>query len=165
MRRERGHVLVLPPSHECTHALPGNGSTTSHASGAPQCSWTSSWFGSGRMMACSYHLSNRLDSQCESSTVRVLQQRHADLATRLAACDLPPGYRSMCRSGPSVLRNEPKFREACFARAPAEPLRHGSGRFFKSRLRFGIGRRVRWTHRSVARFKRCSTLPTVLSWS
>jgi len=44
---------------------------------APQwlINWTSSWCGSGRVMACSGYPSNRMNSQSESSTVRVLQQR------------------------------------------------------------------------------------------
>ncbi|MGY6632121.1 MAG: hypothetical protein ACXIU8_00005, partial [Alkalilacustris sp.] len=48
------------------------------ACAAPQCNWTSSWCGSGQVMACSCDPSNRMDSRCESSTVRVLQQRLFD---------------------------------------------------------------------------------------
>jgi hypothetical protein len=39
-----------------------------------QCSWTSSWCGSGRVMAWSFSASNGMHSQCESSTGGFLQQ-------------------------------------------------------------------------------------------
>lgn len=50
-------------------------SATSRFSGAPQCTWTnSSSDGSGRQLACSCCLSNRMDSRCEPSNVRLVQQ-------------------------------------------------------------------------------------------
>ena len=75
MRREPGHVLVQPPSHACRHELPGRGSAATHACAAPQSSWTSSWCGSARGMACSSSPSNSMGSRCEFSTARVVQQR------------------------------------------------------------------------------------------
>lgn len=44
---------------------------------AKQCSWTSSLCSSGRVSASSSGPSNRMDSRCESSTGRVLQQRRS----------------------------------------------------------------------------------------
>lgn len=74
-RRKPGHVPVQLPFHRCRHVLPGNGPAVARACEAKQCSWTSSSCGSVRVSACSWGPSNRMDSRCESSTVRVLQQR------------------------------------------------------------------------------------------
>jgi hypothetical protein len=52
-------------------------------------SWANSWCGSGRVMVCSCNLSNRMDSQSESATIRVVQQRRRNptrQAIGLLAC-------------------------------------------------------------------------------
>ena len=65
-------ALRAAPARPC---LDQPRSASSRACAAPRYSWTSSSFGSGRGMACSYGTSNRRDSRCESTAVRVLQQR------------------------------------------------------------------------------------------
>ena len=67
MRREPGHRKR--PTR----------SATSRACGAMRYRWTSSSCGSGRVRACSCSLSNRMDSQCESPMVRIVQQRLSNL--------------------------------------------------------------------------------------
>ncbi len=77
MQRKPGHLLVQPPSHTCKHVLPGNGSTASSTSSARRCSWASSSCDSGRLRASSCRPLDLMDSRCESSEGRVLQQRRA----------------------------------------------------------------------------------------
>jgi hypothetical protein len=56
-------------------------SAASRACAARRCGRTSRLCGSGRVLACSYGPSNRMDSRCESSTLRVVQQRCCDAAS------------------------------------------------------------------------------------
>ena len=96
------------------------------ACGVPLCSWTSSWCGSGRVMACSCNLSNRMDSRCESHMIRVVQQRlyHAHFLGKTGRIEsfLDPfarqeGHR---QCGPRPGR--------AFLKIPLEPLTSGASR-------------------------------------
>ena len=78
MLRKPGHFLVRPTSVTCRRMLPGNGSASSRAFSPRHRSWASSSFGSGRVKACSCVLSSRMDSRCESLSVRAMQQRRVE---------------------------------------------------------------------------------------
>ena len=68
-------------------------SALSRACAGQRCSWTSSSCGSGRGKACSCRPSNRPDSLCESTAVRVLQQRPAAFADiRLECSDVDEAF-------------------------------------------------------------------------
>ncbi len=64
------------PSCGANQVIPLSSQTSKdRASSARRCSWTSSSCDSGRVRASACGSSNRMDSHCESSTSRVVQQR------------------------------------------------------------------------------------------